>query len=524
MRITLFAIMIFLLACARDLPEEEKPGYWDVKPVEIRLTPDAATQPEVTAPLPDVSPANGISAPIAIDGLFDDWEAVPALVDDPTGDGGSSGIDFASFKVANDGIYLYLYMETGAEIELDWGHGLTLFIDCDGNPDTGSPMHGFGAEIRWVMGQRYGEAWGPNGVLDIGWTQLGFVSAPTVTSNRFEMAILQASLYPLAPACDGNEITLWLADDSGAGGDLAPEGTALARYQYSELPVAPPPQALLEKADGVVRIMSYNVLWSSILDPAKEAHFRRIFQALQPDIINLQEILEHEETEKIIRQWLGGDFHSLGFSDRVTISRLPIIWDWPTSYEPLAGKYTVVPVETGPDQMLVLFNAHLSFGWNDVDRQLEADSFVAFIRDAKSSDGGTYLPPSTPFAVLGDLNLVGDAQQLKTLTIGDIVNSDIYGPSHPPDWDKTGLTDLHLLQSGARMTYTWQVDDGGFWPGKLDFFIYSDSVLTVVNQFILNTGTMSAEQLAWWELEAGDTGAASDHLPIVIDVVLPVAN
>ena len=57
---------------------------------------------------------------------------------------------------------------------------------------------------------------------------------------------------------------------------------------------------------------------------------------------------------------------------------------WPASYAPLESRFTVVPLETGPEQMLVIFNAHLSYGANDAGRQREADSFAAFIRDAQS--------------------------------------------------------------------------------------------------------------------------------------------
>ena len=521
MRVRYILALAILAACSRDLPDD-KPSYWDVKVTETSAVDTRGAVDKTAAEiLQDSLPtAPGFAAPIAIDGLFDDWEEIAPLLEDPAGDGGPSGIDFTVIKIANDDTYIYFYLETGVEIELDWGHGLTLFIDCDSDADTGSAMHGFGAELRWVTGMRFGEVWSPNGVLDIGWGDIGFVAAPTVTSTVFELAFERKRLSSLVPACAFEQWTVWLADDTGPSGDLAPEGTDMARFTFDHTFVPPPGPAVLQKSESALRIISWNVLWSSILDPEKEPCYRHIFQALDPDIINLQEILEHEETEARLREWLGGEWHVLGFSDRVTISRLPVIWDWPASYEPLESRFTVVPLETGPEQMLVIFNAHLSFGANDADRQREADSFAAFIRDAQAGAGATHLPLDTPFILLGDLNLVGAAQQLTTLTTGDIVDTLSYGPPHLPDWDKTPLEDLHILQSGARMAWTWQVNDGGFWPGKLDFFIYSDSALTVVNRFVLNTKTMGEEQLVSWELEEGDTACASDHLPVIIDVLL----
>ena len=109
---------------------------------------------------------------------------------------------------------------------------------------------------------------------------------------------------------------------------------------------------------------------------------------------------------------------------------------------------------------------------------------------------------------------------MRTLLTGDIVNQGEFGAPHSPDWDGTPLTDLFPLQTGARMGFTWEVDEGGFWPGKLDYFIYSDSVLEIEGAFIVNTGVMSKQQLLAYGLESDDSERASDHLPVVVDVKL----
>ena len=111
------------------------------------------------------------------------------------------------------------------------------------------------------------------------------------------MAVERKRLSPLVPACASDQWTLWLADDTTDSGDLAPEGTDTAVFAIDHTPVPAPGPAVLQKFGGALRILTWNVLWSSILDPAKEPCYQRIFQALEPDIINLQEILEHEETE-----------------------------------------------------------------------------------------------------------------------------------------------------------------------------------------------------------------------------------
>ena len=64
---------------------------------------------------------------------------------------------------------------------------------------------------------------------------------------------------------------------------------------------------------------------------------------------------------------------------------------------------------------LLVINAHMSCCDNDNDRQEQADDFVNFILDAKSTGGIIDLANETPFVLCGDLNLVGFSQQLQTL-------------------------------------------------------------------------------------------------------------
>jgi hypothetical protein len=63
------------------------------------------------------------------------------------------------------------------------------------------------------------------------------------------------------------------------------------------------------------------------------------------------------------------------------------------------------------------------------------------------------------------------------------------------------------------MTYTWHDDNIAFNPGRLDFMIYSDSVLRLGNHFVLFTPVMTADSLAAYGLQPQDVPAASDHLP-----------
>ena len=167
----------------------------------------------------------------------------------------------------------------------------------------------------------------------------------------------------------------------------------------------------------------------------------------------------------------------------------------------------------------MIFNSHLSCcGYND-SRQYDADEIVAFIRDWIQTGSGPFtLESGTPFIHVGDFNLVGYRQQLTTLTDGDIDGNVQWGSDFSLDWDTTALSDVFSIHTSERMGYTWRRDYSSFSPGKLDYILYTDSVLDTGKHFILNTLTMSDAELVANGLDLNDTYYASDHLPRVFDI------
>ena len=80
------------------------------------------------------------------------------------------------------------------------------------------------------------------------------------------------------------------------------------------------------------------------------------------------------------------------------------------------------------------------------------------------------------------------------------------------------LTDQICNQTDKRMAYTWRNDgEGTYPPGRLDFIIYSDAVLTSEKAFTLQTEVMPPERLALYGLDALETSDASDHFPVTAD-------
>ena len=95
-----------------------------------------------------------------------------------------------------------------------------------------------------------------------------------------------------------------------------------------------------------------------------------------------------------------------------------------------------------------------------------------------------------------------------------------FGPGEPPDGDGTPLSDAQPLTTGIPSNVTWIDPSSDFPPGRLDYLIYSDSVLEPRNGFVLYTPALTPEELNRYGLSATDTDA-SDHLPVVQDFVFP---
>jgi beta-lactamase superfamily II metal-dependent hydrolase len=73
------------------------------------------------------------------------------------------------------------------------------------------------------------------------------------------------------------------------------------------------------------------------------------------------------------------------------------------------------------------------------------------------------------------------------------------------------------------MTFTWHGEGSSYWPGRLDYIVYSGSVLDVGNSFVAFTPGMSPDTLSAYGLESDDAVRASDHIPVVADFALPVS-
>ena len=460
------------------------------------------------------------SLPIFLDGRTDDWNiSVPTYIDSEN-DG--NVFDFKYVSAANDEQFLYIRIKITPFLKLVEENQLLLYIDGDNNSSTGFSVNGIGAELRFDFGQRSGINY-HNGGTQFSHSDIQFRSMPTVTDTTFEFAI---GRQYIPPAGGTGTIKLFFID-TDSNGDWMPNSGETFEYTFDDTPTpALIPTEIIREDTALLRIMNWNVLFDGLLDPQREASFERILQAVNPDIICFNEFFSSSATQvkDAIEQMLplpggSGWFAVKLDAGNVTLSKYPIMQSW-LVYPDHRITASLVDLPQRFERDILVINCHYKCCGgvsNDETRQREADATIAFILDAKSPGGVINIPNETPFVVLGDLNLVGDRQQLITLKTGEIVNTQLFGNGGPPDWDNTDLEDILSQQSDKRTAYTWRNDESSFPPGRLDFQIYSNRVMSVEKNFVIQTEVMSQGRLSQYGFQLLDTKTASDHFPKVTD-------
>lgn len=317
---------------------------------------------------------------------------------------------------------------------------------------------------------------------------------------------------------EGNEIKVLFKNNIG-GADQIPNATGGISYTFEELSIDPLSTYSMDKLNAAhTRVLSYNVLRDDLFAQDKQVYFSRILQAIQPDLVGFQEIYQNGSSQTAAKiasilpitpgQW----YHAKVEPDIIAISRYPIL----ATYDISPGGNGAFVIDMDPMKLLFIV-AHPPCCANDEGRQSEMDGIMSFVRDAKNGLGPTNLPPNSPILIVGDMNLVGLNQQVKTLLTGDIVNQGLYGADFQPDWDDTDMEDVKPPTTGTPFSMTWYNENSAFSPGRLDYIVYSGSVVQLENSYTLFTPALSSVELNSHNLQADDVVEASDHLPLVAD-------
>ena len=459
--------------------------------------------------------------PITIDGQFQDWDNVEIAYAD---EDGTWDADFANVKITYDMEFLYIYFSfhNGEFLMQDW-NTFHLYIDADNDPATGLEFNGIGAELDWTFGLRQGVFYTSGGMTDIWQNDITLRIGPTITSSEFEIALARNSdIMTLNGSHEMIEGKIVIAE-APPNSDSVPNESGGIYFIIGEDAVPlPEPISLERRHEDDIRIVTYNNLNEGMIDPEREPHFRRILQALDPDVIAIQEHWEWNEIDDVVQSWFPEEqWHtSWTYRDLVVFSRFPILND----ANLISSERTMcalLDTENELGKNLLIINSHLSCcAYND-SRQQQVDEFASVWRNwITNSDGPFDLEFETPFLHVGDFNFVGYRQQVETIRIGDIDNENEYGDDFLPDWDASNIIDLFSRHTHKRMGYTWRSDGSSFNPGKLDYIFYSDATIDTGKHYILNTLALDDETLAEYGLEWDDTQEASDHLPRVFDISL----
>ncbi|MEN8007791.1 MAG: endonuclease/exonuclease/phosphatase family protein [Candidatus Krumholzibacteriota bacterium] len=457
--------------------------------------------------------------PIHLDGNFDDWAGLTAVHDDSNDDSGT--VDFGRIWVANDQDYLYIRFETEGNVQPDEQQNMRLYIDTDMNAGTGTSFNGIGAELMWEFGWREG-TFKPGSTYTVEHADVGLMIGPTVSNTEFEVAFRRDAIPAGGQALfNGGDIRFIFYDTDS--GDVAPNSGSIA-YTFTAGSIATPGLALTRDDPAHIRIATWNVQSDGLFDGGSaESAQNRMLDAMDPDVVVVNEVWYHNATEvrDMIEQHLpsgaGEDWYAvMRDAGNVIVSRYPILQSWEVNpgYRVTAALLDLGAVS---DKDLLLIANHWRCCTADQDRQNEADSVIGFLRDAKTAGGVVTVPEGTPFVLCGDLNLVGWRQQLDTIITGDIQDEGTYGADAAPDWDGSNFINPLSRQPDFRAGYTWRNDFSTYYPGVLDYVMYTDSVLDLHNHYVLETRTMTPANLAAHGLQQYDTTDASDHAPRVAD-------
>ena len=461
--------------------------------------------------------------PICIDGLFNDWGNVPVAYQDIDND--HVDADYSTLKITYDSEFLFIYINFHENEYLmqNW-NDFHLYIDSDNDQSTGNLIRGVGADLIWSFGGRSGKQYINGQESTVYQNDLTLRIAPTVTSSEFEIAIARGS----SPLTVNNQQIMTqgkiiFSELEEGIGDFIPDELGGVSFSIGEdFIIGPEPITIERLNESDLRVVSYNTLNEGILDSDRQDHFKRILQTIDPDIIALQEHSDWDEIHDIIQSWFPQEqwYASWTYRDLVILSRFQIIHD----ANIISSERTMAALLDTEDELgknLLIFNSHLSCCDNDEGRQEQVDEFSSVWRNWVQNGNGPFeLEYGTPFIHLGDFNYVGYNQQVETIKTGDIINENDFGVDFLPDWDSTAIIDLFSRQTHKRMGYTWRNDGSSFNPGKLDYIFYSDASIDTGKHYILNTLAIDQTALDNYNLQLDDTQEASDHLPLVFDIIV----
>lgn len=469
----------------------------------------SASQRRVTTAGPG---GKDVTGQITIDGHFDDWPADVAI--------------------SSDEHYLYLRMkveQSHAALQASQ-ESLVIWLDLDDNPATGLKPTGsqdlasLGVDLaiefspRSPKGPRGGvrmSAYDAGGVArELNHSDLALHFAPSYAAEWTELRFARRS--DLVPA---------LGDKGHVRGAFAIFDASSQLVGWSDpITVAvgegsPPPQRQVElptKPEGAIRVMSWNALRDAPSSNPKP--FARVFQAINPDIVLIQ---EWDADAKTIASWFNRAMGTLpGSEDQTWTVRDSAAWG-----VAIASKYPMQPL--GPDSpdpagssrhptrfvgALVVTplgdvaagSVHLKCCGAAGSKEDNTRRAQAFEINKLYSEAVDTSSPDAVRIIGGDFNLVGTRDPLDALRTG-------------LDSDGKNMIPANARVLGDTINATWEDHESRYASGRLDWLVFGDHNADLLQAFVLDTTRLTDDSLARMGLDRKDT-AASDHNPVVVDL------
>ena len=452
---------------------------------------------------------------IYVDGLYDDWDEENLYVDEQ---GDNTNIDIEKLWLSNDEQYLFIRIDLNKDIDIEDDNNITISIDTDNNSSTGKSLQGLGVELIYSFGPQRGEIY-TTSTTEIRHADIGLISQPTVTSDKYEIAIKRSFFSGSGRMEMESTIALRINNAIGNGDAIPDQENTLTFTFDDDLKYLPIIYSSDKGNESDIRILSYNSERDGLFDNQSGLYQEECISGIAADIIAIQEMYTHSAQEvkavldRISPRAEGTWYFSSVSPDIMLFSKWPII-----ATDKIDGNGAFL-VSIDPDRSFLIYNVHFPCCANDNDRQQEIDRLLSTIRDKnRLANIGPLLDDSTPVIILGDMNLVGKKEQITSLITGDISNENTFGNDFGPDLDGSEMEDANPYTIGIPANITWYDPGSSYNPGKLDFVLYSGSALKLKNTFALSSEYMTQGEMQDFQLSSNSTTTlASDHLPIVVD-------
>ena len=328
--------------------------------------------------------------------------------------------------------------------------------------------------------------------------ELDVMFAPTVASNRFELTVDLATLLT-----GETDVVVTIPSREPIKVRVHPPSA----HHAARIP---------SRAHDALRIVSWNVQFGELLKQRDRS--AAILQALAPDVLLLQELVDDQTSTALcdfLNEALGTEPEPWQAAASPIGTRLRSMVA--ARSDDQTSRQTTIMLEGEPirvallhvrwhDRLWLAGSIHLQCcGGIDGPEDATRIAQVAAINEAIDRMNTTI--PCAGAILGGDLNLVGSDTPLRMLIEG-----------RDPSGDDALIAEG--MQLDGTSAVTWSDVNSRFTPGRLDWIVYTGSSLQPSRSFVLDCTDLSVDTLEQHGLRCTDTAAISDHLPLVLDVVI----